>query len=85
MACDTMTIHNVTLTQIGSLTNELLYNKFTVQALGSGFHIEGKGIRGNVVYNPLTQTLSIDIFSKPWYITCGRVRSTIQKYLKKDA
>lgn len=83
MACDVMTIHNVKVTQLDSLKNELLYNKFTVQALGSGFHIEGKGIKGNVVYSPLMQTLSIDIFSKPWYITCGKLRSTIQKYLNK--
>jgi len=83
MACEKMVIHGVRAAQITTLTNELVYNKFTVQITPSGYFIEGKGIKGSVVYNLMSQTLTIDIFKKPWYVTCGRVRSTIQKFLNK--
>jgi hypothetical protein len=52
---------------------------------GDAFHVEGHGIKADAVYDAATQTLTVTVVDKPWWMKISIIDSGIKEGLAKAA
>jgi hypothetical protein len=74
-------ITHVTASHVAALLETLANDKgtrVTPSLAAANVHdIVGHGIDAKATYSPSTQTLSVEIVSKPWIVTIGEIKSKL--------
>jgi hypothetical protein len=78
----TLEFHNVTVDVFLRLKTELAKSaKITTDPNGD-LNISGDGIVAEAHYDPSSQTLTVDIMDRPWYVTVDNIRQHIMSALQ---